>query len=241
MSGGRVKTGIRGGVVALALVALSALSAGSAQGQTLADYDYENLTFRGIGVDVGYIWPSKVQSTTTYGMHLDLGYLGPGIRIMPGLSYWSSTMKASELNRLAAQLNKLPGMGTSPISGDELGPIDWSDLSLEVAADYVWVAPANVFTYLGASVGVHALNGQGPVIDNTFIEDLLDSITPSVAAIAGVEYQPLSRLRVFGEARYTLMTDIHYPGLHVGVALLLPPRGTGEDAGGGAPGSGGAR
>src|SRR5437868_5245249 len=61
----------------------------NAEAQTLADYDYENLTFRGIGVDYGLIWPSKVDRTGAYSLRLDLGFLGPGVRVSPSVTYWS--------------------------------------------------------------------------------------------------------------------------------------------------------
>ncbi len=214
-------------------------SAGRVRAQGLADYDYENLTFRGVGVEVGRIWPSKVEPANSYVLRLDLGFLGPGVRISPWLGYWKSTMKPSELDRLAGQLNSIPALRAqgAQIEGRDLAPIDWSDLAANIDAEFVWRTPVRVLTYLGGSVGLHALNGQGPSIDNTFVEDLLDSISPSFGMVGGLEYQPIERLRVFGEARYTFMTDIHYPGLSVGVTLMLPPRGA--PAPGGGSGNGG--
>ena len=69
-------------------------SVSAAQAQTLADYDYENLTFRGFGFDYGYIWPNKVESTDQYSVRLDLGFLGPAVRIATTLSYWSSALRS---------------------------------------------------------------------------------------------------------------------------------------------------
>ena len=80
------------------------LAPAMAQAQTLEDYDYENLSFRGVGLDVGYIWPTKVAATPSYGIRVDLGYLGPGLRVVPSLTYWSSELKRAELDRLAEQL-----------------------------------------------------------------------------------------------------------------------------------------
>ena len=59
------------------------------QAQELADYDYENLSFRGISFDVGYLYADKVEDTRTLGVRFDLGFLGPGFRLMPGVTYWS--------------------------------------------------------------------------------------------------------------------------------------------------------
>jgi opacity protein-like surface antigen len=194
--------------------------------QTLADYDYENLSFRGFGFDYGFIWPSKVRSAPTYTLRLDLGFLGPGVRIAPSISYWSSDMRATELDRLAEQINRLPPLQEQnvQISAADLGQVTWSDLSLAVDAHLIWTTPIRLLTYIGAGAALHALNGHGDFIENTFVEDLLDSTAAGVAFMAGLEFQPVPRLRFYGEARYNLVTDIRYPGLRVGVTLMLPPR-----------------
>jgi opacity protein-like surface antigen len=201
----------------------------AAGAQTLADYDYENLSFRGIGFDYGYIWPSKVESAPTYTIRLDLGFLGPGVRIAPSLAYWSSNMRATELDRLAEQINRLPPLQqqNAQVTAADLGSITWSDLAIALDAHLLWTTPVGLLTYVGAGAALHALNGHGDFIENTFVEDLLDSTSAGIAIMAGLEYQPLPRLRFYGEARYTLVTDIRYPGLRLGVTLMLPPRDAG--------------
>ncbi len=203
-----------------------ALHTAPAVAQGLEDYDYENLTFRGVGLDLGYIWPSKVEATPTFGVRLDLGYLGPAVRIAPLISFWSSEMRNSELDRLAGQLSNLRPLRDRNvvITRADLEPIDWSSLAVGVDAHYVWVTPLDVYTYLGLGALLHAMNGQGESIDDTFVEDLLDSVMPSLSVVAGAEYTTIERVRVFGEARYTLASDIHYPGLRLGTMLMLPPR-----------------
>ncbi|CAN5790604.1 hypothetical protein BH23GEM9_BH23GEM9_27330 [soil metagenome] len=194
--------------------------------QTLADYDYENLTFRGVGFDVGYIWPDKVSPAPMWSLRLDLGYLGPAVRLLPTLSYWSSRMRTAELDRLADRMSQLRPLQENDvvITAADLGQIDWSDLTMGLDAHVVWTAPFDVITFVGAGAAIHALNGRGEFIDDTFIEDLLDSTTAGMALMAGFEVQPVQRLRVYGEARYTLVSDVRYPGLRIGAALMLPPR-----------------
>ncbi|NLG63944.1 MAG: hypothetical protein GX539_17020 [Candidatus Cloacimonetes bacterium] len=201
-------------------------SVSAAQAQTLADYDYENLTFRGFGFDYGYIWPNKVESTDQYSVRLDLGFLGPAVRIATTLSYWSSAFKEPELQRLADRLEQLPALQEQGVdlSAADLGRVRWSDVSATVDAHMVWTVPGNIITYLGAGLGIHALNGRGTSIEDTFVEDLLDSISPAIAFSAGAEYQLVERIRLYGEGRYTLLSDIHYPGLRAGVSIMLPQR-----------------
>ncbi len=198
----------------------------SLRAQDLADYDYENLTFRGIGLDYGYIWPTRVAATPTYSMRLDLGFLGPGVRIAPSITYWSSHFRNTELARLAGQINNLPALRDRnvTVSGADFGEIRWSDLSLGLDAHLLFTTPVGVFTYLGAGAAVHALNGQGDFIESTFVEDLLDSTSAGIAVMAGAELQLGPRLRVYGEARYNIVSDVRYPGVRLGGAFMLPPR-----------------
>ncbi len=220
----------RGVLVGLALVA--PLAGRPVRAQTLADYDYTNLGFRGAGLTLGYIWPTKVESTPTYGLRIDLGYLGPGIRIAPSLTYWSSSMRAGELDKLARRINALPALQNANVTltGADLGPVKWSDLALDVDGEWVVTTASGLLTYAGLGVGVHALSGRGSAIQGTFVEDLLDTISPALTGLAGLEYRVGERLRVFGELRLTAMGNIQYGGLRAGAALMVPGRRTGGTA-----------
>jgi hypothetical protein len=212
-------------LLALGVGMLLQLPAGAAA-QSLADYDYENLSFRGIGFDYGRIWPNKVEGTALWSLRLDLGYLGPAVRLAPSISYWSSRMRVAELERLADRLSNLEPLQQQGvvITAGDLGNIYWSDLALSVDAHVVWTAPYEILTFVGAGVSLHALNGRGDVIDDTFIEDLLDSTSPGGSLLAGMEFMLLPQLRIYGEARYTLSSDVRYPALRLGGAFMLPAR-----------------
>lgn len=186
--------------------------------QSLADYDYEHLMFRGVGLDVGYMWAERVIDTGTYGVRLDLGYLGPGVRIVPSLGYWSSQFTGSELDALATRINERTG---GFLQGSDLAPIEWSDISLALDAHFVWNTPLKVLTFIGAGAGLHALNGQGGAVDDTFVEDLLDSITAALNALAGFEFQPIPRLRIYAEGRYTALNSIQYLQAKGGLQLMF--------------------
>lgn len=205
-----------------------ALSAGPATGQTLADYDYEDLEFRGLGLAGGYIWPDKALNADEFSLRVDLGYLGPGVRIIPSVSYWSSEFTDEQLDELANRLSEQTG---ATVDGQDLGPVEWSDLALSVDGHFVWNTPVNVLTYAGAGLGFHALNGQGAAIDDTFVEDLLDAITLGASAIGGLEFEPVDRFRIYGEGRYTMMNSIQFLSVRAGLQVMFS---TGKDVGVGA-------
>jgi len=211
-----MRTPFRSLLLAAALLAVPALAAA----QSLEDYDYENLAFRGVGLELGTVWPHRAQRALELGVRADLGYLGPDVRIVPGITFWSSSLKSSVVNDLRDNILKLCRDPAGNCVRD-FGEIRLSDLALNLDAQYTFTGIPGVVPYAGAGVALHLLNGQGDVIDNTFVEDQLDAIAPGINLMAGAEI-PLGRLRLFAEARGALASDIQYAGLHVGGAWTFP-------------------
>ena len=211
-------------------VAAVALLAPFLSGQELADFDYENLSFRGLAPEWGYMWPTRVEGTQSVGVRMDLGYLGPGLRIVPSVTYWKSTFKAAEVRELEERVESLITSQTDgPPPTVDLGVIDWSDVSLVVDAQVVWRVPYGVLTFLGIGAGTHLLNGSGAAIDGTFVEDLLDSITTGFNIHAGLEYPLADRFRLYGQARYEALGDLQYSSLRFGGQFMFGTPAPGEE------------
>lgn len=227
MRGDDVKRTMWGALALLTVLALPATA------QDLADYDYDQLSFRGVGLYAGGIWPTRVESTASFGLRADFGYAGPGLRVSPHIGYWSSTMKAREVRQLSDRVEDLvleqdPAAG--PVNVD-LGTIDWSDFVLGLDAHFVWAVPYDVLTYAGAGFSAHVTNGSGPGIDDTFVEDLIDSFAAGVNVHGGMEYLVSDRLRIFAEARYEIQADLRYPELRGGFSIYLSGPAEGEERG----------
>jgi hypothetical protein len=196
--------------------------------QQWEDYDYENLEFRGIGLTLGWIMPPRVDHTLALGVMVDLGNLGPNIRIRPGLTYWSSQMQQGQVTRLADQIRNVclrqrQRPEECPLL--DLGQIRMSDLSLNADAQYEWTDTPLLFVpYLGLGGGIHLLNGRGQAIDDTFIEDFLDSVSPSLNLFGGLRIPLGTSLDLSTEARYVLSADIRHAALSVGAVWLFPTR-----------------
>lgn len=222
-----------GVVVALGMAFLAGFAVperGAAQ--ELADFDYENLTFRGFGAEWGYMYPSRVENTHSYGVRMDLGYLGPGLRIVPSVMYWSSPLKASEVQELEGSVETLIDQqidGPSP--SVDLGSIQWSDVAVGVDAQVVWRVPFGVLTYAGLGGAVHVLNGDGAAINGTFVEDLLDSWTPGMNLHLGAEYLLGERLRVSSQGRYEVLGDLQYFQIRLGGQFMIGESHPGEVGG----------
>jgi hypothetical protein len=209
------------------------LFAGEVSAQSsLADYDYENLSFRGFSLEWGYIWPTKAEPTYTIGTRVDLGYLGPGLRLIPGIAYWSSDMKRSEVRRLERNVDDLVEGQLEPgtdFSGVDLGSIEYSDFILSMDGHFVWSIPMDLLTFAGAGMSLHVMDGDGEAIAGTFVEDLLDSVKPGFNVHGGLEYPLSDGFRLYGEARYELMEDLRYLELRFGGQIMLSRPAAGEE------------
>ncbi|HEX7243204.1 MAG TPA: hypothetical protein VF263_23165, partial [Longimicrobiaceae bacterium] len=184
-------------------------------------YDYENLAFRGVGLELGQIWPMKVEGTLSLAARADLGLLGPGVRIVPRISFWSSRLKEGEVDDLRRNVLALcRESGTDCLR--EFGEVRVSDLAIGVDAHYTFESAAGFLPYAGAGVALHLLNGRGELIDGTFVEDQLDAISPGIDLVAGAEVPLGSSLRIFAEARGTLASDVQYAGLGIGASWFFP-------------------
>lgn len=216
----------------LLLLALLAPPA-PARAQSLEDYDYENLEFRGVGLEVGNIWPIRVEPALALGVRADLGFLGPGVRIVPRASFWSSRLRDEQVDELREQLLGLcRDQGSDCLA--ELGEIRISDLTLGADAHYTFETGLAATPYAGLGASLHLLNGRGDVINGTFVEDLLDALAPGVDLVGGAELPLGGALRLFAEARGTVSSDVRYLGLSAGGSWFFPARPASTPARGGA-------
>lgn len=207
--------------VATAVVLMSASPRG-AVAQDFIDYDYANLSFRGISFDVGQLNTDNVEDATTLGVRFDLGYLGPGFRITPGVTYWESTMAQAEVDQFETRLTELNQTqgGTPPLGGFDLGVIDRSDVIVTLDGEYVWTIPFDMYFSAGVGVSAHFLNGSGAAIDGTFVEDLLDSASAGFNLHAALEYPIAERVRLYGGSKIEVLGDLNYFEFRGGLSFI---------------------
>ena len=213
-------------------VIATSLAPYEAAAQELADYDYENLSFRGISFDVGYLYADNVEDTRTLGVRIDLGFLGPGFRIMPGVTYWESALAETEVAQFEARLATLTADqgGTVPPGGFDLGVIERKDIVVGVDGQYVWAVPLNLFFTTGVGLSLHFLNASGlELIDDTFINDLFDSVAPGFNLHTSLEFPITDRIRIHGGSKVEILGDLNYVEFRGGVTLIWGGLVEGED------------
>jgi hypothetical protein len=220
---------VGGAVILLGVLfaALILMGARPAAAQGLADFDYENLSIRGAALDVGYIFPTRVEATSTFGGRMDLGFLGPGVRVTAGFHRWSSSLKRSEVRKLENQVEELILEQTGDSVAVDLGRISWSDFAIHSDVHFLWRIPMGLYTYAGVGATAHVLRGSGPAIDDTFVEDLLDSVRAGINLHGGVEVPLSPRFRLVGETRWELLENLSYVQIRAGGQIMLGAWGQG--------------
>ena len=208
-------------MVAAAVLCLATLPLSA---QRLEDYDYENLRLRGVGGEIFLVAPNDLEAAIGFGGRIDLGFLGPNVRVMPRVAYWSSDLTEEELSRLSTRIESLveeqnPGVGDVEVS---LGDVDRS--AFIAGSDLHWLPLITepVRPYVGFGAELYILNGSGEDIEDTFVEDALDLITAGVSGVAGVEVDVGSGLTVYGDLRGTLVADVGGVAVTAGVGYLVP-------------------
>ena len=68
----------------------------------------------------------------------------------------------------------------------DLGEVKRSDLELSADAHYLFDTGYTSSRTSAAASSLHLLNGRGEFIDDTFVEDLLDTVSPSLDLVGGV-------------------------------------------------------
>ena len=196
--------------------------------QEIPDIDYENLSFRGFGFDWGWMAPEGVEATSTWALRFDLGYAGPGLRIVPSVSYWKSPLEAGEIEEFTTRIEELVLEQTGQVTTLDLGTIEYSDVAIGVDGHVVWEVPFDLLTYMGLGLTAHILNGSGTVIEGTFVDDLFDSVAPGFNLHLGAEYPVTNRFRIYSVGRYEVMPDFRHFRAQLGLQLMTGPNAAGE-------------
>lgn len=208
----------------LALVVAGLFTATALEAQEWEEFDYANLRLRGAGAELFLVSPTDHDATIGIGGRIDLGFLGPNVRVMPRVAYWSSSLDAAEVRRLEDRLVELveeqnPGQSINL----NLGTIDRS--ALIIGTDFHWMpaeVQAEIRPYLGVGAELYILGGSGVAIEDTFVEDGLDLVTAGASLVGGLEYELSDDFSLYGDLRATLVADVGSFTFTVGIAYITP-------------------
>lgn len=200
---------------AAACAIVAVFAAAPARAQNLWQrLDLDKLRLEGIGIVVGPVTPSTIVSTQSYGVQADYGEIAPHLRIGFSGSYWNSRYDDKTVDRFITQLEKSLSDPGDSIKFDR---VKVSTISIEADLRYTPTkARAAVQPYVGGGIGLHIVNAESKLIQNTFVESALDNIGAGMSAIAGIAILPTHRVSVGVEARYTVLGTIRFGTVRAG-------------------------
>lgn len=194
------------------LAAGTLLSAGDASAQNLEEYDYENLGFRAIGVDILWANAKDAQGAVGFGFRADLGYLGPYVRVVPRFAFWSADIEDESVARFERNLEALCDPPDCSIDLGDMQRDYWV-----VGLDLQWTLPNRMLApYLGAGADLYVLNDSGQAIKGTFLDDVV--VTAGLSGVAGLQVDPGKHLRLYADVRGTLVVSSSNIAIYAGVA-----------------------
>jgi len=200
---------------ALLLLALvPAVAAAQASGSLFERLNLDKLRLSALGGGAGAMKPSQMLQTQAYSLHSDYGEIVPSWRVVFHVTYWESRYSDRAVQRFADQFRTAV---VDPSVDDTLrrAQIKVSDIAVTADLRYSPWQSQMIRTYIGAGTGVHALNGEGRYISQTFIENALDNISVGVLALGGVDLALLPRISFGLQARFDLLSGISYPSFRV--------------------------
>ena len=209
-TGGRSK--MAGWRTLLALSLLLLVGTAEARAQTLEDHDYSNLGFRALGVEARWVDASQNQSTVGVGIRVDMGFLGPYIRIVPRAGWWNADVNEESVSELERQLEEVSDLPPGSINLGKLERTAWI-----LGLDVQWTLQEAVLApYLGVGGDLYLLDDEGEAIEGTFLDSAV--ITAGLSGVVGAELNFLSHWRVYSELRGTLVTDASNVSVGLGLA-----------------------
>ena len=204
-------------IIGCAIVAIIALVAAAApvRAQNIWQrLDLDKLRLEGIGIVAGPVTPSTIVSTQSYGVQADYGEIASHLHIGFSGSYWTSRYDDKTVDRFITQLEKSL---SNPDDSIQFDRVKISTISIEADLRYTPTgAHAAVQPYVGGGIGLHIVNAESKLIQNTFVESALDNIGAGISAIAGVAILPTHRVSAGVEARYTALGTIRFATVRAG-------------------------
>ena len=192
----------------LSIAAALLLASGPATAQDFLDqFSYEGLRFSGIGFDVGPAASNRLTTEVSGSVRVDWGMIAPQVRLMFGVNYFKGQLKQEEILEFERQVLLIVQDPTGDATVD-VGEITWANLEATFDLQYLFPSGPRFLTYIGVGMGVHLRNGSGTAIENTFVEDALDTIAASADLTLGMDFALTDSVLFTTEVRGTLSSEL---------------------------------
>ena len=184
--------------------------------------ELDSLQLSALSLDVGRIRPSQTEATTVFGLGADYGKLSRTLRLRFEGGYWESRLTDEVVRTFTDSLRRI----VRDPSGDDVirsSRVTLYDVTMGVSARYVPLQSAVLQPFVGLGIGVHIINAEGPLIDNTFVERLFDNISTGLFVESGILFKPLQRIGVDGRIRGDLVNGFRALSVRLGGVYYFGP------------------
>lgn len=204
----------------LVLVATAAPRGLAAQG-FLEQFSYSGLGLSGLGFDLGPVVSNHLDRAVSGAVRVDYGFIAPRIRTLISASYFRSRFDSSDIATFEQRLRGVVNDPTSDFNVD-VGTITWTNVELDLDLQYMVGPGHRVTPYAGLGVGVQVRRATGAAIDNTFVQDALNTIAADLNGSAGIEIGLFRDLRLTIEGRGSLASGLTSATARAGLMYRFP-------------------
>ncbi|MFC1639699.1 hypothetical protein ACFL3B_02930 [Gemmatimonadota bacterium] len=189
----------------------------------LEQFSYEGLRFSGIGVEFGGVASDRLTREFSGAVRVDYGRIAPKVRVLIGASYFEGELNATEIQELALGIQRVVNPAMSSLI--DIGTITWSDIEVDLDLQYVLEAGTRVTTYVGVGFATHVRNGSGTIIDDTFVEDALDTIDAGLNLSFGTAVEVFPAMQFTIDLRGGLTSELRTATARAGFMYRVAGRG----------------
>jgi hypothetical protein len=129
------------------------------------------------------------------------------VRVLIGASYFKGEFNATEIAEFEDGLERVVA-NQPPGFTIQVGSITWSDIEAGLDLQYVLEAGPRVTNYVGVGFAAHLRNGTGTAIENTFVEDALDTIDAGLNLSLGTSIAIVPQLHLTLDLRGGLASEL---------------------------------
>lgn len=182
----------------------------------------DSLQLSSLSIDYGGIQPSQSEPARIFGLVADYGRLSSTLRLRLEASYWESRLTDDVVRTFADSLHRII---VDPSGDDAVIPsrVTLYDVTMGLGVRWMPRQATVVQPFVGAGIGAHVINAEGPIIDGTFVERLFDNISTGLYAETGVVLKLLPRFGVDGRARGDLVNGFRALSLRAGGVYYFGP------------------
>ena len=190
----------------------------------LEQFSYEGLRFSGIGFEFGGVASDRLTSEISGALRIDYGRIAPNVRVLIGVSYFKGDFNETEIAEFEEGISRVVE-NQPPGFTIDVGSVTWQDIEAGLDLQYMFEAGRRVTNFLGLGFSAHLRNGTGTAIDDTFVEDALDTIDAGLNLSLGTAIELVPAIHFTVDLRGGLASELRTATARAGVMYRVASGG----------------